>query len=224
MQDLKIETRENEIKRKLDMLRSKREYFDQHTVAVYGTARNAERLIYNLDLAIVGLIDSKHTGEYFYGKKVLSEKEIGILGIDVIIIAAEPDPTEIIFKRISEFCVVHRISVFDLSGTDLLAAHRIVLQKTLDYATLTDDKVRNYLRSKKALLCTFSCLFEKVCSDEEVVKTVCKKAKKAGIDASEYEVKRISIQERLSLKNVYSLDDIYEVLTGCMVSHVDLEA
>ena len=122
-----------EINLRLEKLREMESFFFNHSVAIYGTGLNAERVINTLSIDIVGLIDAKKTGTFIYGKKVLSFLEISLLNVDVIIIAAEPDSARIVYNRIAEYCTNNKITIFDMYGNNLLNLHRDVLIKDINY-------------------------------------------------------------------------------------------
>lgn len=98
-------------------------------IVLYGVGPNTKALLDLEDeFQIIGLMDSKLTGEVLWGKKILSESQIEKRGTDAIIIVANPVSVKVIYRRIQRFADRCGIPVFDvngnlLSGTEIDDCH-----------------------------------------------------------------------------------------------------
>ena len=89
-------------------------------IAVYGTGLNSERVICSAggyDFVCVISNDLELIGNVFHGKTVMSLEE-AIQQVDVIVIAAIPSSTRVVYERIKNI-VPDDMPVFDLSGIQL---------------------------------------------------------------------------------------------------------
>lgn len=111
--------------------------------AIYGVGKNAETLLL-LDIGekAVFLIDEKKAGQYYYNKKVLTIEEAVLFNIDTIVIAAEPNSSLIIEKRIFNVCLKNRISLLNIYGADVLKYRRKLLVQETDYFRLNENSIR----------------------------------------------------------------------------------
>lgn len=84
-------------------------------IALYGIGKNAEKIVKNIKgYNIVGLIAKDHVGEILFGKKVLSLEE-AVAKAKIIIIAATPLSTTIIYNRIKH-AVPDMVLLYDVHG------------------------------------------------------------------------------------------------------------
>lgn len=92
--------------------------FCNQPIAIYGTGNNAELILKNIKgYDFIYVISNKDIGSDFFGKKIVSlEKAIEVC--TVIIIAAIPSSTNIVFNRICDI-VPKDISIFDMRGNRL---------------------------------------------------------------------------------------------------------
>lgn len=91
-------------------------------IAVYGTGLNAERVICGVEGYCFSCVISSETnlfGKDFFGKEVLSLQE-ALTRCDIILIAAIPSATRIVYERIKESVPMDK-QIFDLSGNQLNA-------------------------------------------------------------------------------------------------------
>ena len=136
-------------------------------LAIYGTGDNARLILERLGCdQFVCLIDENHVGEYFYGKLVVSLKEICVIGIDAVVIAAISSSSILVEQRIIDFCIDHSIDLLDMYGCDLIERKRLYLQSKLAYMSLDEKSVVNTI-SEHDVVCIelFSCLIEDVSGD-----------------------------------------------------------
>ncbi len=95
---------------------------------IYGTGINAEAIVKMCrDYPLVGLMDVSKTGQCLWGLPVLSEEEVLLKNIHLIIVVARPAVHTIIYKRIQRWCESSAISVLDIQGNSI--ADKIRTQK-----------------------------------------------------------------------------------------------
>lgn len=117
-------------------------------IALYGVGVNAKIILEQFsDMNILALLDEKHEGEYYYGKKVISLQEAVILDVEVIIIAAQISSACLISDRIREFCVVNHIILLNMYGLDEIQLRRNVLNQELTYAQCTESLLRRQVQA-----------------------------------------------------------------------------
>lgn len=103
-----------DIQYRLDLLKAKISQLGNKRVVIYGSGINAERVLGCLrEINVIGLMDEKFTGKFIFGKKVLSEEEALLMQAEVILIAAEPHSTQIVYRRIFSFCAQNNIQIID---------------------------------------------------------------------------------------------------------------
>lgn len=96
--------------------------FKDKRIAVYGTGINAERVICSVegyDFVCMLSNDAAVIGTEFFGKKVKGLRD-ALSDIDIILIAAIPSATRIVYERIKREVPDH-IMIYDLSGNQLNA-------------------------------------------------------------------------------------------------------
>ena len=92
--------------------------FKKNKIVLYGIGIKTKEILDNTAFNIIGLMDKDacNIGKFFYGKKVLNEKEV-INSADIIIIAAADVYYDIIFKRIAYLNDKYNIPIYFLDGT-----------------------------------------------------------------------------------------------------------
>lgn len=89
-------------------------------IILYGTGSYTQWIINNCkEIPIAGLMDRWISDGEKYGKPVLAYPDVLRNGIDIIIISASAYNTELIKKRIADFCDDNAIMLFDLEGKRL---------------------------------------------------------------------------------------------------------
>ncbi len=88
--------------------------------AIYGTGIHAGAILTHcMDYEIGGVLDREKTGQTFCGLPVLSLEEALEQGIGKIVIAARPAVHTIIYRRIREWCLSHKVQVYDIYGKEI---------------------------------------------------------------------------------------------------------
>lgn len=193
------------------------EIFDNHfeqyksqPIALYGTGNNAEMIIDNIKGYFINCVISlKDVGELFHGIKIVSLEE-AIRTCKIIIIAAVPSSTSVIYNRICDM-VPDDIKIYDMRGN---------LQKK--------DNVRNnpYWKNNKKLLQNkirendiisfdiFDTLIQRrVLGLEDIWNSVEEKIKINGINLSNFATLRRKAEKLARKKKpVPSINDIYDIL------------
>lgn len=114
--------------------------FEGKRIALYGTADNANAIIHMFpEQNIIGLLDQRHTGEYIFGKKVLSLEEVVQLGIEIIIIAAEAVSSQIVSERIFHFCQANTIRLLNMYGMEEMDLRNQLLSQEVSYMDFHEE-------------------------------------------------------------------------------------
>lgn len=138
---------------RIEKLRYKQHILTGKRIVIYGTGINAEEILISFPgLNILALMDEKHTGEYFYGKKVISEEEARLLKIEVIIIAAEAGSAYIVSERIRPFCIRYDIKLFNMYGYDEFELKSIILDQEIKYVDCSADELKRKI-DKYEIVC-----------------------------------------------------------------------
>lgn len=94
--------------------------YKEKKIVLYGVGPNTKAILDHADgFNIVGLMDSKLSGEFLWEKEVLSESRVEEIKPDAIIIIANPVSVKIIYNRIREFTQRNQYPVFDINGKSL---------------------------------------------------------------------------------------------------------
>lgn len=103
-------------------------------VAIYGIGEITKVFLerYGNKLNIIGLLDGFRCVGKMYDHEIISLEEAALRDAEIIIIAARPASLKIVFNKISIFCRLHEIMIFDVNGNDLF--------KIYDYDRATEKK------------------------------------------------------------------------------------
>lgn len=169
MSNLSIGSASDEIRYRMEILKQILPELNKNRIVIYGTGINAKRVLDCMrSLNILGLMDYEHTGKYIYEKIVLSKEEIKLLDVDTILIAAEPQSTQIVYMRIFSFCIENHITILNMYGLNEFQLHSNILQKELEYPKLEDKIIRNSIYNNDAILISFkNVLCSEVISEKE---------------------------------------------------------
>lgn len=89
-------------------------------LVIYGTGINAEAVVKSCeDYPIAGLMDVSKTGQTFWGKKVLSEKEVLNSGLHLVVVIARPAVLGIIYNRLKLWSEEYAIRIQDVYGNNI---------------------------------------------------------------------------------------------------------
>lgn len=211
MKDIEAYGVMDEINYRLDCLKKKN--LGEYHIALYGIGINAKRVLDSLDINIIGFIDVEHTGEFIYGKKILSEEEILLLGINLIIIAAEPDSAKIIYDRIERFCITNNIGLLDMYGNDMFEINRNILLQSLRYETMTYKTLKNDGEKAEVIFISFEeCLIEQIKDRDSVMEETESYLKETNQEIPDFAFRRKKAQERLPRGMNETIEDVYIIM------------
>jgi hypothetical protein len=89
-------------------------------IVLYGVGVNTKAVLESFpETSIIGLMDKTRTGQFFYGKKVLSFDEIVLAQTDIIVVVARISSAHAIYYRLHDFCSEHGIALSGINGRDL---------------------------------------------------------------------------------------------------------
>lgn len=143
-----------------------KENFEKHKnkrIVIYGLSYGTKLIVENFpDFNICGLMDGYRTDGSIYEKKILSYQEVIALQIDMIIIVARPNITELIRNRIAGFCKKNSIVLFSADGKKLnikmnkldneyFSISRELLQNKIDTYDIISFDVFDTLLMRKTL-------------------------------------------------------------------------
>lgn len=219
MKHINVRSASDEVQYRLDRLREIMPRLRDKRIVLYGTGNNAKKILDGADLHILGLMDPEYTGKYIFGKKVLSEEEVQLLDIDTVLIAAEPFPTEIVYKRIVSFCLNHHITILDMYGCNEAILHRNILKQEIEYEKLTEDAVKKQIESNDSIVIAFK---DVLCSERSFSKSyfyenVNKELNRNGIYISNFVRNRRKAQEQALFGSNVTLKQIYNILQALLV-------
>ncbi len=220
MDDITIRSALDEVAHRLEQLKKKLPELVGKRIVIYGTGLNTRRVLDCVeDLTILGLMDEKHTGKYKYGKKVLAHEEIQMLGADTILIAAEPDSAEAIYRRILPFCMENHLAVVDMYGCDEIQLHKNILEQELRYPALSEEALQKNLDGREALIVPFQqVLCEKIVTEEKkLFANIEKQMEAEGIHVPNFIRNRIAAQKRIPYGAGRNLRETYHVLSTMIV-------
>lgn len=151
---------------RIERLKHKKHKLQKKRIVIYGTGINAEAVLKEFpEWNILAVMDERHTGEYWHGKKVISLEEAVILGIEVIIIAAEASSSYIVSKRLFKFCLKYDISLFNMYGYEEIELRARILEQDLKYVNRTEEELKKEINVHDVIcfqlidvLCVFSCV------------------------------------------------------------------
>lgn len=216
MNELTVASAMEEIQYRLSNLIKMIPNLEGKRIVIYGAGINAKRVLDCMNsLDILGLMDENYTGKYLYGKRVLSENEVQLLKVDVILIAAEPQSTEIVYKRIMPFCLKNNITILNMYGLDEMNMHQNVLVQNLEYPKLSQESIENNIDSKEVLLVSFKNVLcsEIISNKEKLYEKIEAQLKVEGICVANFKRNRILAQKRVSNSANVTLKAIYNVLS-----------
>lgn len=206
----------DEVQYKVSRLKEIMPQLDKKKIVIYGTGVNAKRALeYMHSLNILGMMDCQLTGKYILGKKVLSQEEIQLLGIDVILIAAEPQSTQIVYKRILPFCLKNNITILDIYGCDEILLHKNILEQEMAYTRMKEDGLKRYIDANKVLFFPFkNVICSEVISEKKILfKKLEKILEQRDISSSNFARKRLAAEERAANGMDVSRKEIYRLLS-----------
>ncbi|MEZ3435946.1 MAG: glycosyltransferase [Lachnospiraceae bacterium] len=197
-------------------LRYNRQEFKNKRIALYGTGKNAEEILHSFpELNILALMDGKHTGEYLYGKKIISEEEARLLKIEVIIIAAEAGSAYVVSERIRDFCMNNNIALYNMYGYDEFKLCYNILNQEIRYTDCSTEELKSKINEHDVIcfqlidvLCAYKC-FDK---DSFLNMLEEKYFAKEKIECKDFQNSRKKAEEKVRCNMVYDIQDIYEVL------------
>lgn len=195
---------------RISRIHDKAEAFRGKKVALYGTGDNAKYVLDEVkEIAVEALIDQNGVGQYKFGRLVISLNQALLLGIEVIIIAAEARSSVVVSERIAEFCLEHKIQLYNLYGMDELARKRELLEQKANYLAYSVEQFEAELEAHDVVCIQMrGFLCEDVFIDEnDLLEEI---ATKSGVH--DFAENRIKAEEGYKAGRVpYGIEEIYDV-------------
>ena len=119
---------------RISIFGEKFEKYRDKKIVLYGTGENSRAILAEYpDFPIVGIWDEKAAGTYKYGKLVLSSAQILELGIEVVIVAAQMSSARLVYGKIMNLCLAHKIQILDMYGNDAFQINRDITRQEVSY-------------------------------------------------------------------------------------------
>lgn len=199
---------------------------DKKNIVIYGVGVNAKRALDCMSsLNILGLMDDEYTGKYIYGKRVLSQTEVQLMNVDIILIAATLNATQIIYERILPFCINNHIAILDIYGCDEILLHKKIVEQEIEYPDLEEEKLKNCINANEAIIFPFKdVLCSEVVSNEKLFyERMEKRLKMEGTSLCNFARKRMLAGKRFSGSNVNRKVIYEEVSKMILISENEAE-
>lgn len=193
--------------------------YQNKNIVIYGTGKNAERLLNVLEgFHVVGLMDGERTDGYQWNRKILSAEEVVELDTDVIVIAARPCVTEEIYRRIFGFCRQNHIALLHMYGTDLMSVFsEITRQNAFFFERNKDELWEKLIQYEKISFDIFDTLLMRtVYEPEDMFDIVEARMKKYGIYMDGFSQKRTDAEIFITCtthNGSPNIDTIYKKMT-----------
>lgn len=197
-----------EVEVRLKFLKQSLEKFNGKRIALYGTADNANAILRNFpEQNVMALIDQQHTGEYIFGKKVISLDEAVQLGIEVVIIAAEAVSSQIVSERIFSFCQANRIRLLNMYGMEEKDIRHQLFSQEISYMEFTEEEMfRQVLQNE--VIC-FQ-LMDVLCASRYFEEEDFLKELERHCEIHQMTKRRIRAEEMVDHKSAYGINHIYK--------------
>ncbi|MCI8938511.1 MAG: glycosyltransferase [Dorea sp.] len=196
-----------ETKYRLKSLQNHKGSFDGKRIALYGSGDNAKAILQDFpEQNIVALLDQQHTGKYIFGKKVISLEEAVLLGIEVIIIAAEAASSKIVSERIFLFCQEHSILLLNMYGINEKDMKRQILWQEIEYMKLCERDLRNQIL-KHDVVCIQ--LLDVLCASRYFEQEDFLNALEKKCRVERLAERRTQAEKMVNRSRVYGIKDIY---------------
>lgn len=197
-----------EIEYRLKCLMQHKERFDGKRIALYGVADNASAIIHKFpEQNIIALLDQQHTGEYIFGKKVVSLEEVVQLRIEIIIIAAESRSSLIVSERIFDFCQTHHIQLLNMYGIEEVEIKHQSLLQEIAYMNFDEDKLLRKIMQNDVICFQ---LMDVLCAGKYFDEKDFIEALGNYYGYRQFVKRRMQAEERIDRRCAYGIDKIYK--------------
>lgn len=115
-------------------------------IALYGCGANVRAILENSkDYNIVCLVDDNAAGEVINECVVVSFLQFLELDLDTLIIAAQTQSAELVYKRIAAICKANGVTLYNMYGNDMLKLHADITNKLLSYQKLQETDLEKQI-------------------------------------------------------------------------------
>ena len=84
-------------------------------IVLYGTGKNTKSILEHVDRDVIhGIMDIQRSGQYVYGRKILTVQEVSELMPDFIVLVCMPSSEQVVYGRIKELVTEKGIKVYNL--------------------------------------------------------------------------------------------------------------
>lgn len=122
------------------------QFLKNKPIALYGCGANVRAILGNCSgYNIVCLVDDNAVGEVIDGCVVVSFLQFLELNLDTLIIAAQTQSAEVVYKRIAVICKSNGVTLYNMYGNDMLKLHSNVTTKMLQYQKLQEGELERQI-------------------------------------------------------------------------------
>ena len=197
-----------EIEYRLKCLKRHQGKFDGKRIVLYGLADNASAIIHKFpEQNIIALLDQQHTGEYIYGKKIISLEEAVQLRVEVIVIAAEARSSQIVSERIFDFCQTHHIQLLNMYGVEESEIRYQSILQEIAYMSLDEDELLRKIMQNDVICFQ---LMDVLCAGKYFEEKDFIENLEKYCGYRQFARKRIQAEECIERRCAYGIDKIYK--------------
>lgn len=183
-------------------------------IAIYGIGLKTKAILNQVKSdKITGLLDAAHEGEERWGFPILSLQEAEKMGVEGIIVIADPANFKEIYRRIRDFTQEKQIQVYDYSGNRLSDMNQDYLSSH-PYFEVNSDQVRNIIDDYDIISFDIfdTIIMRKVLFPSDVFEIMEKKIDKKQYPLSFFIERTAAETSLLKAGKVPNIYEIYEVI------------
>lgn len=195
-------------------------------IVIYGTNAVAEKVIHeNPEFRFVGIIDEKRKNGYFMDKKILSEREILSLDVELIIITEDIQITFLTYQTIYYLTAIYNIPIFHVTGLNLWDAFKKIDSQTSQYMFRNERELKKKIGEYDIISFDIfdTLIMRTTLFPRDVFELVRYKAESRGIYIPDFMKIRREAERRINHKipNIYQIYDEIQRISN--ISDIDKE-
>ena len=182
-------------------------------IVLYGVGPNTKALLeLDYEFQIIGLMDSKLTGEVLWGKEILSESQVEERETDAIIIVANLVSVKVIYRRIQGFADRCGIPVFDVNGNLLTKTEMNDCHAESSYIYVDDQMLKTEITLYDVISFDIfdTLIMRNILYPSDVYDITEKKIIQISGKKCEFAKERIKAEKELKAFSEPTLDEIYD--------------
>lgn len=180
-------------------------------IVLYGTGPNTKSIIENtVGFNFVGLMDGYKKDGSIFGLDILDYDEVINKEAEIIVVVARKSSTNIIYNRISEFCIENKILVLDIFGNDLSIVKEKFTEDNI-YFNKNEEELKSQIQSHEAISFDIfdTLIMRKTLYPDDVFEII-----GSRINNKEFTALRREAMAKVSNANIYEIYDEYQKMTN----------